>query len=89
MDNSISELSRIQALSGEFLELKNRCSQLSDDLEATDKLLDIAESEIGKLEVIAQTAKEDRDLMFWVGIATIGAVLFAPDAANLIKMLFR
>lgn len=84
MDNSISELSRIQALSGEFLELKNKCARLTEDLKQTDSLLDNAEGEIERLKVIAKTAKEDRDLMFWVGLATIGAMLYAPDVANLL-----
>lgn len=87
MDSSISELSRIQALSDEFLELKNRCAQLTKDLEATETLLDISEEEIEELEVMAETAKEDRDLMFWVGIATVSAVLFAPDVANLLRII--
>lgn len=86
MDDSISELSRIQALSGEFSELKNKCARLTEDLKQTDSMLDDAEGEIERLEVIAKTAKEDRDLMFYVGIATIGAMLFAPDVVNLIKI---
>ncbi|MBE9046699.1 hypothetical protein IQ255_20185 [Pleurocapsales cyanobacterium LEGE 10410] len=96
MDSTLSELSRIHQLKGEFLELQKKVASQSQMLEQQEKeysdLFDDlmeAEDQLEKIEVQNQTIKEDRDLMFWVGIATVSAVLFAPDVANLIRMLFR